>query len=93
MVSSSSSPFHDARFRFYKSTHILTLQIPMDLVFVLKWVKSVIRCVLYVFHFSGWDTQKYLYLSQDLSIFNLNIVSNNLVLLIIRKSAGTVNHS
>ena len=23
---------------------------PMDLVFVLKWVKSVIRCALYIFH-------------------------------------------
>ena len=26
---------------------------PVDLVFVLKWVKSVIVCMLHVFHFSG----------------------------------------
>ena len=25
----------------------------MDLVFVVKWVKSVIRCALYIFHLSG----------------------------------------
>ena len=25
---------------------------PMDLVFVLKWVKSVIGCALYIFHLS-----------------------------------------
>ena len=27
----------------------------MDLVFVLKWVKSVIGCMLYIFHLSGAD--------------------------------------
>ena len=26
----------------------------MDLVFVLKWVKSVIGCMLYMFHLTGW---------------------------------------
>ena len=33
----------------YKSTlHLITLQMPMDLVFVLNWVNSVIRCMLYI---------------------------------------------
>ena len=27
----------------------------MDLVFVLKWVKSVIACTLYIFHLSGFN--------------------------------------
>ena len=26
---------------------------PKDLVLVLKWVKSVLRCVLYIFHLFG----------------------------------------
>ena len=29
---------------------------PMVLVFVLKWVKSVLRCTLYIFHLSLWAT-------------------------------------
>ena len=28
---------------------------PMDLVFVLKWEKSVIRCILYLFHLSAFS--------------------------------------
>ena len=41
-------------FWFFQSTqHPKTLYMPMVLVFVLKLVKSVLRCLLYIFHLSG----------------------------------------
>ena len=45
----SSQPWLSPHFIF-KSTHLNTLQMPVDLVFILKWVKSAIRCALNVFH-------------------------------------------
>ena len=43
-------PFHDSLdFDFLKAHDILTL----DLEFVLKWVKTVIGCMLYIFHLSA----------------------------------------
>ena len=58
MVSCQPSPFHDTlNFDFFKSTRNLnTLQMQMDLVFILKWVKSVISCALYIFYLSGCYT-------------------------------------
>ena len=45
------SYFHNVL--FFKSTqHHYSLQMPMVLVFVLKWVKCVLRCPLYIFHLS-----------------------------------------
>ena len=44
-------------FRFFKSTqHLNTLQMPIDLVFGLKWGKSVIGCTPYIFHLS-WQNR------------------------------------
>ena len=41
-------------FRFFKSTqHPNTLHVPMVLVVFFIWVKSVLRCALYIFHLSG----------------------------------------
>ena len=41
------------KFWFFKSPqHLNTLEMQMDLVFVLKWVKSIIKCVLFIFHLS-----------------------------------------
>ena len=31
----------------------------MDLVFVLKWVKSVIRCMIYIFHLSYFGVSSF----------------------------------
>ena len=55
LVSNQPSPFHDFHYIFiFNSTqHLNTLQIPVDLVFVLKWVKCVIGCALYIFHLYG----------------------------------------
>ena len=58
LVPSQPSPFHDQLyFDFLKAHNILTLcRMPMDLEFILKWIKSVIGCALYIFHLSGWKS-------------------------------------
>ena len=48
-------PFHwlSIYLDFIKAPHPNTLYMPMDLVFVLKWLKCVIGSVLYMYHLSG----------------------------------------
>ena len=66
LVSSWPSPFHDSLYFyvFISTQHLNALQMTMDLVFVLKWVESVIGCVLYIFHHSvesqlpDWDSSE-----------------------------------
>ena len=50
MISSQPSPFHNSQnFDFLKEQHSVDA---MDLVFGQKWVKSVRRCTLFIFHLS-----------------------------------------
>ena len=74
MASCYPSPFHDFRyvFDFFIDTqHLNTLYMSMDLVFVLKWVKSV----------NGWVLYSYIFrlsalMSKQRSNWNVNIHPN-----------------
>ena len=56
-VSSQHSTFNEFQYILILSTqHLNPLYMPMDLVFVLKQVKSVTGCTLYIFHLSGTYT-------------------------------------
>ena len=50
----SLAHFGHTKFWFFESSqHLNTLELPMDLVFVLKWVKSILCFALYIFHLSA----------------------------------------